>query len=110
MVTRSCGTLQLRVIVQVAGLVTVPEGSWGGNLVFFKLSGIRVLQHLEEVGVKTRSCRNFQGLEFRWQYLMQHLEEVGAETRSSGSFQASKLRWQDLLQHLEEVGMATRSC
>ena len=30
------------VVVQVAGLVTVPGGSWGGNLVFFKLSRVGV--------------------------------------------------------------------
>ena len=30
------------VVVQVAGLVTVPGRSWGGNLVFLKLLGIGV--------------------------------------------------------------------
>ena len=54
------------VVVQVAGLVTVPGGSWGGDLVFLKLSGLEcrwqdLLQHLEEVGVETRSCGSFQG-------------------------------------------------
>ena len=28
--------------MQVAGLVTVPRGSWGGNLVFLQLSGVGV--------------------------------------------------------------------
>ena len=30
------------VVVQVAGLVTVPGGSWGGDLVFLKLSAAGV--------------------------------------------------------------------
>ena len=29
-------------MVQVAGLVTVPGGSWGGNQVFLTLSGVGV--------------------------------------------------------------------
>ena len=51
--------------MQVAGLVTVPGGSW----------------------VVTWSFLGFQGSECMWQDLLQHLEEVGVETRSSGSFQ-----------------------
>ena len=62
--------------------------SWSGDQVLWKLSGV----------------------EFRWHDLLQHLEEVGAKTRSCGSFQGLKFGWQDSLQHPEEVGMATRLC
>ena len=80
------------VVVQVAGLVTVPGGSWGGKLVFLRLSGI--VLHVQGLVTTPRGSWSgdqvlwkLSGVEFRWPDLLQHLEEVGAETRSCGSFQ-----------------------
>ncbi len=41
METRSCGSFK-GVIVQVAGLVATPGGSWGRDQVLWKLSGVEV--------------------------------------------------------------------
>ena len=70
----------------VAGLVTVPGGSWGDNLVFLKHSVIGV-----HVAGQVTTPR-------------------GSWSRDQVLWKLSGLGVQDLLQHLEEVGIATRSC
>ena len=65
--------------VQVARLVATPGGSWGGDQVLWKLSGVEA--H-EEVGMATRFCGSCKRSWCRLQDLLQYLEEVEAVTRA----------------------------
>ena len=67
--------------MQVAGLVTVPGGSWGGEHILLKLSGVTV--QVARLGGSSHGDQflwKLQGIVVQVAGLVMYLEEVGVVT------------------------------